>query len=290
MERAAAKGAGNEVHSTWPGREPRGGRVTIRELHRRQVAASGPREIPAQPLPGDGRPICEVAESTPEDIETALDAAHAAAPPGAEASHAERAEVLNAIADAIDAHREMLAVTESWENGKPVRETLAADIPLAADHFRYFAAAIRCSRRHDHRNRREHRGLPLPRAARSGRADHPVQLPAADGGVEAGAGPGRGQLHGDQARLADPVVDTQAGRGDRGRRAAGRAQHRDRPRRRDRQSAGHQSAHRQGGLHRRDHDRPADHAVRGAEHHPGDARARRQVAEHLLLRRDGDAR
>ena len=51
--------------------------------------------------------------------------------------------MLNAIADAIDAHREMLAVAESWENGKPVRETLAADIPLAADHFRYFAAAIR---------------------------------------------------------------------------------------------------------------------------------------------------
>ncbi len=51
--------------------------------------------------------------------------------------------MLNAIADAIDANREMLAVTESWENGKPVRETLGADIPLAADHFRYFAAAAR---------------------------------------------------------------------------------------------------------------------------------------------------
>ncbi len=51
--------------------------------------------------------------------------------------------MLNAIADAIDAHREQLAVAESWDNGKPVRETLAADIPLAADHFRYFAAAIR---------------------------------------------------------------------------------------------------------------------------------------------------
>ena len=93
--------------------------------------------------PATARPICEVAESSPEDIEHALDAAHAAAPEWGEASHAKRAEVLNAVADAIDAHREMLAVTESWENGKPVRETLAADIPLAADHFRYFAAAIR---------------------------------------------------------------------------------------------------------------------------------------------------
>jgi len=93
--------------------------------------------------PATARPICEVADSTPEDIEHALDAAHAAAPAWGETSHTKRAEVLNAVADAIDAHREMLAVTESWENGKPVRETLAADIPLAADHFRYFAAAIR---------------------------------------------------------------------------------------------------------------------------------------------------
>jgi len=51
--------------------------------------------------------------------------------------------VLNAIADAIEKNRDMLAVAESWENGKPVRETLAADIPLVVDHFRYFAAAAR---------------------------------------------------------------------------------------------------------------------------------------------------
>ena len=60
-----------------------------------------------------------------------------------ETSTTERAEVLNAIADAIEANLEMLAVAESWENGKPVRETLTADIPLAIDHFRYFAGAIR---------------------------------------------------------------------------------------------------------------------------------------------------
>src|SRR5215207_9914498 len=56
---------------------------------------------------------------------------------------AERAKVLNAIADAIEENLEVLAVAESWENGKPVRETLAADIPLAIDHFRYFAGALR---------------------------------------------------------------------------------------------------------------------------------------------------
>ncbi len=93
--------------------------------------------------PATAKPICEVADSTPEDIELALDAAHAAKDAWGETSPVQRAKILNAIADAIDANAEMLAVTESWENGKPVRETLAADIPLAADHFRYFAAAIR---------------------------------------------------------------------------------------------------------------------------------------------------
>jgi aldehyde dehydrogenase len=93
--------------------------------------------------PADGRPFCEVPQSTPEDIELALDAAHAARAAWAETSLADRAAVLNRIADAIEANLEMLAVAESWENGKPVRETLAADIPLAADHFRYFAGATR---------------------------------------------------------------------------------------------------------------------------------------------------
>ncbi|MGV0700945.1 aldehyde dehydrogenase family protein, partial [Mycolicibacter sinensis] len=76
-------------------------------------------------------------------VELALDAAHAAAPAWGKTSPAERAVVLNAIADRIDTHREQLAVAEVWDNGKPIREALAADIPLAADHFRYFAAAIR---------------------------------------------------------------------------------------------------------------------------------------------------
>lgn len=93
--------------------------------------------------PVDGRAFCEVARSGPEDVELALDAAHAAREAWAEASLAERALVLNRIADAIEANLEMLAVAESWENGKPVRETLAADLPLAIDHFRYFAAAAR---------------------------------------------------------------------------------------------------------------------------------------------------
>ncbi|MEK6441589.1 aldehyde dehydrogenase family protein [Pseudonocardia sp. T1-2H] len=93
--------------------------------------------------PADGRPITEVAQSTPADVELALDAAYAAKDAWGAASATERAEVLNAIADAIEANKEMLAVAESWDNGKPVRETLGADVPLLADHFRYFAAAAR---------------------------------------------------------------------------------------------------------------------------------------------------
>ena len=93
--------------------------------------------------PATGLSFTEVPRSTAEDVELALDAAHAAKGAWGETSPTERARVLNAIADAIDANAEMLAVAESWENGKPVRETLAADIPLAADHFRYFASVIR---------------------------------------------------------------------------------------------------------------------------------------------------
>jgi len=93
--------------------------------------------------PVNGRPFAEVARGTAEDIELALDAAHKAAPAWGKTSAAERAAVLNRIADTIDANLELLAVAETWDNGKPIRETLNADIPLASDHFRYFASAIR---------------------------------------------------------------------------------------------------------------------------------------------------
>jgi aldehyde dehydrogenase len=93
--------------------------------------------------PATGETFTEVPTSTPEDVELALDAAHAAKDAWGEASTTERAKVLNLIADAIEENLELLAVAESWENGKPVRETLNADIPLAADHFRYFASVIR---------------------------------------------------------------------------------------------------------------------------------------------------
>jgi aldehyde dehydrogenase len=93
--------------------------------------------------PVNGRPFCEVPRSTAEDIEKALDAAHAAKASWGKTSSAERAILLNKIADRIEQNLEMLAVAETWDNGKPVRETLAADMPLTVDHFRYFAGCIR---------------------------------------------------------------------------------------------------------------------------------------------------
>lgn len=93
--------------------------------------------------PATGEPFTQVPRSTAEDIEVALDAAHAAKEAWGDTSTTERARILNKIADAMEEHLEMLAVAESWDNGKPVRETVAADLPLAIDHFRYFAGAIR---------------------------------------------------------------------------------------------------------------------------------------------------
>src|SRR5580700_3017660 len=95
------------------------------------------------PTPVTGQTFTEIARSTGEDIERALDAAHGAKLSWGRTSAAERAGILNKIADRIEANLEMLAVAETWENGKPIRESLAADLPLAVDHFRYFAGAIR---------------------------------------------------------------------------------------------------------------------------------------------------
>ena len=95
------------------------------------------------PSPVTGKTFCEVARSDADDVEKALDAAHAAAPAWGKTAPAERAVILNKIADRMEQNLELLAVAETWDNGKPVRESIAADIPLAIDHFRYFAGCLR---------------------------------------------------------------------------------------------------------------------------------------------------
>lgn len=93
--------------------------------------------------PVNGQLLCEVARSDAKDIEAALDAAHAAKDAWGRTSVAERALILNRIADRMEENLDLLARAETWDNGKPIRETMAADLPLAIDHFRYFAGAIR---------------------------------------------------------------------------------------------------------------------------------------------------
>jgi len=93
--------------------------------------------------PITGRTICEIPRSKAEDVERALDAAHAAKDTWGRTTPAERANILNRIADRMEENLDLLATAETWDNGKPIRETLAADIPLASDHFRYFAGCVR---------------------------------------------------------------------------------------------------------------------------------------------------
>ena len=93
--------------------------------------------------PVTGQVVGEIARSDADDIELALDAAHAAADAWGRTPVAERALILNRIADRMEANLAKLATAETWDNGKPIRETMAADVPLAIDHFRYFAGVVR---------------------------------------------------------------------------------------------------------------------------------------------------
>ncbi len=93
--------------------------------------------------PVTGDVFCEIARSSEADINLALDAAHAAKASWGKTSVTERANLMLKIADRIEENLEMLAVAETWDNGKAVRETLAADVPLCVDHFRYYAGCIR---------------------------------------------------------------------------------------------------------------------------------------------------
>ena len=93
--------------------------------------------------PITGRKVCEIARSQKEDVDLALDAAHAAKDAWGATAPAERAKLLLKIADVMEQNLELIATAETWDNGKPIRETMAADIPLAIDHWRYFSGVLR---------------------------------------------------------------------------------------------------------------------------------------------------
>lgn len=124
-----------------------GSKVTFKSQYQNYIGNEWVKPVKGQyfenSTPVTGEVFTEIPRSTAEDIELALDAAHAAKTAWGKTSVTERSTILNKIADRIEANLEMLAVAETWENGKAVRETLAADLPLAVDHFRYFASVIR---------------------------------------------------------------------------------------------------------------------------------------------------
>ena len=129
-----------------------GSKVTFKDRYEHYIGGQWVPPIKGQYFenvtPITGQPFCEVGRGTSEDIEAALDAAWAAAETWNKTSPTERALVLNKIADRMEENLELLAVAETWDNGKAVRETLNADIPLAIDHFHYFAGAIRAQEGH----------------------------------------------------------------------------------------------------------------------------------------------
>jgi len=93
--------------------------------------------------PITGKVVCEVPRSDATDVDKALDAAHAAKEAWGRTAPAERARILNKMADRMEENLDLIALAETWDNGKPIRETTHADIPLAIDHFRYFAGCVR---------------------------------------------------------------------------------------------------------------------------------------------------
>ena len=161
--------------------------------------------------PVTGESFCEMPRSTPADLNKALDAAHAAADAWGKTAAAERSNVLLKIADRIEANLETLAYVETWENGKAIRETLNADIPLLADHFRYFAGCIRAQEGSASEIDANTVSYHFPRAPGCRGPDYPVELSLAHGRLETRPGIGSRQLCGVETGRADthlyPGVD-----------------------------------------------------------------------------------
>ena len=240
--------------------------------------------------PATGRPITEVPRSTAEDVELALDAAHAAKVAWGETS-IDRA-LARSQRDRRRHRREPRDAGRRRELGE--RQAGPRDARRRHPACRRSLPLLRerdpRRGRVDLRDRQGHHRVPVPRATRCRRPDRPVQLPAPHGVVEDRAGPRGRQRHDREAGQPDAVVDPQADGAHRAHRAGRRHQRRQRPGRRGRDGPRVEQADREGRVHRRDRDRADDHAVRRPEPHSVDDRARRQVPEHLLRGRHGRRR
>ena len=244
------------------------------------------------PSPITGKKLCEVARSTAADIELALDAAHKAkdawgktSVAGALASSSTRSPT------SMEANLELLALVETLDNGKPIREIDLRRHAAGASITGAISPAS-CARRKaafreiDHDTVAYHFHEPLGVVGQIIPWNFPILMATWKLAPALAAGNCVVLKPAEQTPLGILVVDGT----DRRHPAARRRQRRQRLRRRGRQAARAEQAHRQDRLHRRDDDRPPDHAIRLGQHHSGDAGARRQVAEHLLRRRHGRGR
>ncbi len=153
--------------------------------------------------PIDNSLIAKYPRSQKEDVDNAVAAANAAKDAWGNTSAAERAGMLNKVADIIEANLEEFALVETCDNGKPIRETLNADIPLAIDHWRYFAAVIRA--RHCNRIGCQHAFINHKRASRCCRSNYPLEFSVINVVLEIAAGTGSRKLCGTEARRTNTL-------------------------------------------------------------------------------------
>ncbi len=237
--------------------------------------------------------IAKVAEGGKEDIDAAVKAARQALDKGpwGKMDARDRGKLINRFADLLQEELEDLAALESLDNGKPIRDSRAADLPLTIDCMRYYAGWADKIHGSGRAHPRQLFLLPAPRTGGRGRADHPLEFPDADGRLEMGPGIG-GRLHDrDEARRANAAhlpADGQAGA--RGRHSRRRDQRHPRLRSRSRRSAGGASRSRQDRLHRLDRNRPPDRPRSRTLDEAHLAGAGRQEPQHRVRRQRSGCR
>ena len=232
--------------------------------------------------PVDGQACCEIPRSDKKDVDRAVEAAWQAAKTWSKTAVAARSALLHKIADRLEANLERLAVAEAWDNGKAVRETLNADLPLAIDHFRYFGSVIRgeagdvCDLDAETVSMEVHEPLGVVGQI------IPWNFPILMAAWKLAPALAAGNCVVIKAASQTPVGILLDDGTDRRHPAAGDRQRGQWVRRGGRQTAGDAPRDQEGGLHGRNDHGPSHHAIRVGEHHSGDARAGRQIAEVFL--------